>query len=154
MSHSWSATSKTPRSNFHSSLYLDKQKLPNKMCIPTILGTRYFRDWSRCHNRVRRPQKNPRNIFRSSLYQDERKLPKKMRIPTVLGTRYFRDWSRCNIRVRRPQKIPEIIFALDYTKMDKNSRRRCAYPPSWAPCISGIEADFILAFGDLENPQK
>ena len=32
------------------------------MRIPTILGTRYFRDRSRCHIRVRRPQKRRNNF--------------------------------------------------------------------------------------------
>ena len=33
------------------------------MRIPTILGIRYFRDRSRCHIRVRRPQKTPEINF-------------------------------------------------------------------------------------------
>ena len=77
-----------------------------------------------------------------------------MRIPTILGTRYFWDRSRCHFRVRRPQKIPEIIFALVYDKMNKSSRRKCAYPLSWAPCISGTEADVIFVFGGIKKPQK
>ena len=124
------------------------------MHIPTILGTRYFRDGSRCHICVRRPQKTPTNNFRPILFQDELKLPKMMHIPTLLGSRYFRDRSRCHIRVRRTRKPPEILFALFHIKMYKNSRRRCAYPPSWAPGITGIEGDVIFLFGDLKNPQK
>ena len=83
----------------------------------------------------------------------KKNLPKQMHIPTILGTRYFRDRSRYLIRVQRPKKPPEAIFALFYTKMNKISRRRCAYPPSCAPGISGIEADVIFVLGELKNPR-
>ena len=38
--------------------------------------------------------------------------------------------------------------------MNKNSRRRCAYPPSRAPGISGTKAIVIFVFGEFKNPQK
>ena len=76
-----------------------------------------------------------------------------MRIPTILGTEYFRDQSRCHIRFWGSRKPLEIILGSFYTKINKNSRRRCADPPSLAPRISGIEAAVIFLFGDLENSQ-
>ena len=124
------------------------------MHLSTVLGTRHFWDRSRYHIRVRRPQKTIRNNFRSTLFRDEYKLPKKRRIPAILGTRYSQDQSRCHIRVRRPQKPPETIFTLFYTKMNKNSRRRCSYPPSWTPGISRTEPDVIFVIGDLKNHSK
>ena len=77
-----------------------------------------------------------------------------MRIPTVLGTRYFQDRSQCHISFRRSQKPPEMIFDLVYTKMNRNSRKKCEYSPSWAQDIFGTEADVIFVFGGLKKPQK
>ena len=77
-----------------------------------------------------------------------------MRIHTNLGTRYFRKEADVNFVFGDLKKTPQINLALVYAKMNKISRRRCAYPPFWAPGISGTEADFILAFGDLENPRN
>ena len=170
------------------------------MRIPTILGTRYFRDWSRCHIRVRWPQNPPEIIFAlfyTKMNENSRRryvyppswapgiyrtepdaifvfsdlknpqkqfclyyIPRWMKTPEEgththhPGHEWFRDQSQCHIRVRRHQKIPEIFFALIYTRINKNSRRRCAHLSSWAPGISGTEADIIFVFGDLKKTQK
>ena len=77
-----------------------------------------------------------------------------MRIPSILRTRYFWDRRRCHIRFRQPKKIPEMNFALVYTKMNKNSRRICAYPLSWVPGDSGFGTNVIFVFGNLKKPHN
>ena len=77
-----------------------------------------------------------------------------MHLSTVLGTRISGTETDIIFVFSDLKKPPEIIFAQLYSEMNKNSRRRRAYPPSWAPGISGMKADAIFVFGVLKYLYK
>ena len=106
------------------------------MRIPTILGTRYFRDRSRCHIRVWRPRKPPEIVF-APIYTKMNKIPEEDALTHHPGHQILLEPNpMSSLCLATSKTLKDNFYSILY-QGEWELPKKCTYPPSWAPMIPG-----------------